>query len=79
MTKRFMSGRDFKAARKLFEERGIGMYALAELLQCSPHQGQRWQEIGAPRSVALAITAILEDRPPWKPGLKTRRSRRRNA
>ena len=68
MTKRYLSGRDFEAALAVFAERGITEYRLCKLLDVSFNQPRRWCELGAPRYIALAITAILEDRPPWKPG-----------
>jgi hypothetical protein len=67
MAKRFLSGRDFEAALVLLEGRGIDKKGLCRHLACGEHQPERWTKIGAPRYVALALTAILEGRPPWTP------------
>lgn len=67
MTNRFLSGREFDAALELFKSRGINSSELIKLLECGNNQMWRWREIGAPRYIALALTAILEDRLPWKP------------
>jgi hypothetical protein len=67
MTKRFLSGRDFEAALAAFKERGINAGELCTLLECGSNQAWRWSEHGAPKYIALALTALLEDRPPWKP------------
>lgn len=67
MTKRFLCGRDVEAALDLLKERGITQGQLCELLECSPHNARRWKASGAPRYIALALTALLDGRPPWKP------------
>lgn len=72
-TKHFMSARDFEAALAVFKERGVNAGELCKLLGCGNNQVWRWRTTGgAPRYVALAITALLEDLPPWKPP-RTRR------
>lgn len=66
MTKRFMSAADFRAALVALQEHGIsGHYQLPKILECGNNQPGRWAKIGAPRYVALAIAAILQDIPPW--------------
>jgi hypothetical protein len=63
---RFLSGRAFEAALTVFNERGISANKLCTLLECGNNQVRRWVVIGAPRYIALALTAIFEDRPPWR-------------
>jgi len=67
MTERFMSAADFRAALALLAERGITMNKLHKIFECGNNQPRRWARIGAPRYVALAIAAVLEDIPPWTP------------
>ena len=67
MAKRFLSGRDFEAALELFKERGVSADQLCKRLECGNNQARRWSAIGAPRYIALALTALLAGLPPWKP------------
>ena len=67
MTKRFMSAADFRAALALLQKRGISMNELHRIFECGNNQPRRWARIGAPRYVALALAAVLEDIPPWTP------------
>src|ERR1700731_3105450 len=59
------------AAIALLHERGISANELHKIFECGNNQPRRWARIGAPRYVALALAAVLEDIPPWTP----RRSR----
>ena len=63
-----MSAHDFEAALELFKKRGVNAGELCKLLGCGNNQAWRWRTVGgAPKYIALAITALLEDRPAWKP------------
>jgi hypothetical protein len=62
MTERFMSGADFRAALDLLQERGISRNELHKIFECGNNQPRRWARIGAPRYVALALAAVLQDR-----------------
>jgi hypothetical protein len=67
MTERFMSAADFRDALELLHERGISMNKLHQIFECGSNQPRRWGRIGAPRYVALALSALLHDLPPWIP------------
>jgi hypothetical protein len=67
MAKRFLSGRDFEAALELFKERGVSADQLCKRLECGNNQARRWSAIGAPRYIALALTALIAGLPPWRP------------
>jgi hypothetical protein len=69
MSERFMSAADFRAALALLHERGVSANELHRI----NNQPRRWARIGAPRYVALALAAVLQDIPPWTP--PRRRSR----
>ena len=69
MSERFMSAADFRAALALLHERGVSANELHRI----NNQPRRWARIGAPRYVALALAAVLQDIPSWTP--PRRRSR----
>jgi hypothetical protein len=75
MTQRFMSAADFRAALALLAERGISANQLHKIFECGSNQPRRWARIGAPRYVALALAAVLDDIPPWTPPQSRRASR----
>jgi hypothetical protein len=45
--------------------------------ECGNNQPRRWARIGAPRFVALALAAVMQDIPPWTPPLPLGRFYRR--
>ena len=58
---------NFRAALAVLQKRGISMHGLHKIFECGNNQPRRWARIGAPRYVALALAAVLEDIPPWAP------------
>ena len=62
----FVRGR-LPCAIALLHERGISANELHKIFECGSNQPRRWGRIGAPRYVALALAAVLQDIPPWTP------------
>jgi hypothetical protein len=48
---------------------------LHRIFECGNNQPRCWARIGAPRYVALALAAVLQDIPPWTPPQCRRASR----
>jgi hypothetical protein len=48
-------------------ERGISANELHRIFESGNNQPRRWARIGAPRYVALALAAVLQDIRPWTP------------
>ena len=60
-----MSPDDFRAYLSLCKERGLPEWRVAEMLGCGRNSITTWKRGGAPKYIALAISALEKDLRPW--------------
>ncbi len=61
-----MKSADFSAYINLCKSRGIAEYQVAAMLGCAVNSIPNWKRSGAPRYIALAISALEKKLDPWK-------------
>ena len=61
-----MKSADFSAYINLCKSRGIAEYQVAAMLGCAVNSIPNWKRSGAPRYIALAISALENKLDPWK-------------
>ena len=61
-----MKSADFSAYINLCKSRGIAEYQVAAMLGCAVNSIPNWKRNGAPRYIALAISALEKKVDPWK-------------
>ena len=66
-----MNPGDFAAWVALMQERGLSYAQIAKALGCGVNQIARWQDRRAPLYIGLAVSALMFNLPPWRPGRRS--------